>query len=255
MSGYLGVIDWGIGGLGVYQALKQKSDTPTLYFSDSGHQPYGKTDPKELESRLGEICSFLRDQGAEKITIACNAANAAYADREGVRGIIVHGAEVIKNSGHKQVGLIAGRGTVVSNVYEKYLAGSGVELTQRIAQPLSAHVEAGRLSGEALHDDLAQILGPIADHPAILMACTHYPVLKTEIKRHVSPDCVLLDPAEHLTDWMIKHWDFVTSENVGNVQDKWFTTGNVEQFKISGKQVFSVDIADVRAVTKKFTPI
>lgn len=249
MSGYLGIIDWGIGGLGVFSALRQKKHIPTLYFSDSGHTPYGKTEPSKLEDRLGSICDFLRQRGAGPIAIACNAANAAYADREGVSGIIAHGVKALQNGGWKNVGLIAGRGTVVSNVYENMLAGSQIKLHQRVAQPLSAYVEAGTLDGDDLHADLEDILNPISRSEAILMACTHYPVIENEIRAHVDPQCQLVDPAEIMADWIVNNWQIPTSDK----PDIWFTTGDTSQFKTSGKRAFNVKIDNVNPVSDNLT--
>lgn len=249
MSDYLGIIDWGIGGLGVFSALRQKTNIPTLYFSDSGHTPYGKTDASKLEDRLGAICEFLRQRGAGRIAIACNAANAAYADRENISGIIAHGVKALQNGGWENVGLIAGRGTVVSNVYENMLAGSNIKLHQRIAQPLSAHVEAGTLEGPELHNDLEEILSPISNSEAILMACTHYPVIEKQISAHVDPHCQLVDPANIMADWIVDNWQIPA----GNSPDIWYTTGNTNQFIFSAKQAFNVKIENVNSVTADLT--
>ena len=83
----LGIIDWGIGGIGVYKALKERlGDLPVVYFSDTGTTPYGKMSKRELNGRLDQVIAFLKAQGAANIVIACNAASTAipYLDKTGV---------------------------------------------------------------------------------------------------------------------------------------------------------------------------
>lgn len=249
MSKYLGIIDWGIGGLGVYSALKKNTNIPVIYFSDSGHLPYGKTDHVSLKSRLDAICDFLHGKGAEKVAIACNAASAAFPDNKDVRGIISHGADAIKDGGWENVGLIAGLGTVESNIYKNLLEGTGINLHQRVAQPLSAHVEAGRLGGQELAEDLVKILSPIRDSDAILMACTHYPVIENEIAKHVSSDCKLVDPAGNMAEWIQKEWEFVTETH----KDQWFTTGNPTQFAENANLAFNVNVGAVTRLNNDFS--
>lgn len=243
--GYLGIVDWGIGGLGLYQKLKERVDYPVMYFSDSGHTPYGKTQHTDLNARLQSIVDYLFENGAAYVAIACNAANAAYEDRDRVSGIITHGVNVLRKGRWGNVGLLAGRGTVNSRVYHKKLSPLTFKLHQRISQPLSAHVEAGRLSGEALHHDLETIMAPLNRCDAILLACTHYPAIEGEIRRYVAADCTILDPAEEMADWIIRSWKLEQSQS----PDLWMTTGNEKALVTNGKLAFNVDISDVQRVT------
>lgn len=244
-GGYLGIVDWGIGGLGLYQKLKKRADYPIMYFSDSGHMPYGKTQPTDLNARLQQVVNYLFDHGARYVAIACNAANAAYEDRDRVSGIITHGVKILRNGRWGNVGLLAGRVTVNSRVYHKKLSPLSFKLHQRISQPLSAHVEAGRLSGKALHQDLESIMGPLSRCDAILLACTHYPAIEGEIRRYVAKDCAILDPAEEMADWICRSWDLEPQSG----EDVWMTTGNDEQLMTNGKLAFNVDIPQVRKVS------
>lgn len=243
MQGSLGIVDWGIGGLGVYSRVKQLSDTPVLYFSDSGHSPFGQTPTKQLHVRLQKIFDHLASLGATRIAIACNAASAAYADTDEVKGIITSGVKILKEYGetNKKIGLLAGRSTVYSRIYPNQLGPRKFNLTQRVSQPLSAHVEAGRLDGEELHRDLKKIMAPLRNCDAVLLACTHYPAISDQIEQYVGENCKMLDPADEMANWIARNWRYSSSGE----KDRILTTGNPEDLLKYGKLAFGVDLQDI----------
>lgn len=243
VGGRLGILDWGVGGLGLYKLIRQQSDIPVVYFSDSGHQPYGRTPTNQLHDRLHGIFQYLFSQGATRVAIACNAASAAYADTDTIKGIITHGVNLMKKAdpSWQKVGLLAGRSTVYSHIFPNRLGPRHFVLRQRVSQPLSAHVEAGRLDGPALHTDLKHIMAPLRHADAVLLACTHYPAIQHQIARYVADHCQMLDPAQEMADWIFNNWQFDTSDK----PDRWFTSGPVAQLRTNGKAAFGVDIRDI----------
>lgn len=241
----IAIVDAGIGGLGAYNALKAKINVPTLYFSDSGYIPYGKVPTQQLKARLAQVFSFLYAQGADKIIVACNAASCALPDDHHVEGIIRHGINAVKHANLKDVGLIAGARTVRSQSYARPLRAAGFTLTQRIAQPLSKHIESGVLDGAKLHQDLQKILSPLQNKQALVLACTHYPAIKRQIIKHINKDTLIIDPAEYMIDWICNNWSL--SENIK--QDSWFSTGDINAFIQNAKLAFDVTIPCVKHVS------
>jgi glutamate racemase len=67
----------------------------------------------------------------------------------------------------------------------------------RVAQPLSAHIEAGRAGSPEFLADLALILAPFRRLDALVLACTHYPAASRWFAAAL-PDTLLIDPAERL---------------------------------------------------------
>ena len=248
MSVTLGIVDWGVGGLGFYKELKRRVDAPALYFSDNGFTPYGQTPTAKLERRLHSIFRFLFRRGATHICIACNAASSVHPDSDDVIGIIRHGVDALRRGRWPKIGLIAGRRTVHSRAYSRHL--QGMDLRQRVAQPLSAHVEAGRLSGEHLSRDIRKIVAPIRASDAILLACTHYPAISGEIARHVDARCKLVDPAVEMAEWVVANWKPQPSA----AADRWFTTGDASAFRRSGRLAFQVDVGEVETVPASDLP-
>ena len=125
------VMDWGIGGLSVYREIKRRDpERSIVYFSDSGSTPYGKMPPQELESRVAQICEHFMEKGVREIVIACNAAGTAapqlrlrYPAREiRIVDVISCGIRMVKSTSLRRVGIIGGRRTILSRIYQGALS-------------------------------------------------------------------------------------------------------------------------------------
>jgi glutamate racemase len=198
----LGIIDWGIGGLGLVQALDRAAPgLPVLYWSDAGATPYGRMGVDELAGRLTTVVGALAERGATEVVLACNAASTVVGRLGGaalpVEGIINHGLASVPEELTGQVGVIGGRRTIAAGHYRRGLARRGRVVLSRVAQPLSAHIEAGRTGSPAFLADLGRILAPLRRVDALVLACTHYPAA-TEWFAKALPHAVLIDPVEKL---------------------------------------------------------
>ena len=72
----LGIVDWGIGGVGLVSALDRLAPgLPVLYWSDAGATPYGRMGVDELADRLMHVVAALAERGATEVVLACNAAS------------------------------------------------------------------------------------------------------------------------------------------------------------------------------------
>src|SRR4051794_16387273 len=70
----LGFLDWGIGGVGIFQALRRlRPDVPVLYWSDTGATPYGRLPAVDLATRVARVVQAMADQGSTQVVVACNA--------------------------------------------------------------------------------------------------------------------------------------------------------------------------------------
>ncbi|HEV8593060.1 MAG TPA: hypothetical protein VGQ55_13225, partial [Pyrinomonadaceae bacterium] len=162
----LGILDWGIGGIGVYKLIKQElGDIGVVYFSDTGATPYGKMTRSELVARLNDVVAFLKTQGVTHLLIGCNAASTAipFLKTNGIKieGVIDNAVGATAKVKPKRLGIIGGRRTILSGVYRKAFAARGIPVEQRIAQPLSGLIESGDTSSDKLKSEANQILTPL----------------------------------------------------------------------------------------------
>ena len=114
-----------------------------------------------------------------------------------VEGIISHGLASVPDNIDGPVGVVGGRRTIAGGHYRRGLARPGRVVLSRVAQPLSAHIEAGRTGSPQFLADLARILAPLRRVDALVLACTHYPAASRWFAAAL-PDTLLIDPAEHL---------------------------------------------------------
>lgn len=197
----LGIIDWGIGGVGLVNALDRLvPGLPVVYWSDAGATPYGRMTADELTDRLMRVVTALAERGATEVVLACNAASTVVADLGAapvvVEGIIAQGLASVPED-LTSVGVVGGQRTIDAGHYERGLARPGRVVLSRVAQPLSAHIEAGRTGSPQFHADLTAIVTPLRGVDALVLACTHYPAASRWFAAAL-PDALLIDPAEHL---------------------------------------------------------
>ena len=134
-------------------------------------------------------------------------------------------------------------------IFRKLFAKHWLPIRQRIAQPLSIQIEKGVLSGEKLGNDLQRILKPLKNYVSMLLACTHYPAIETEIKKHLKPFCQLLDPVDEMVEWVQQIWP----SKQDSVETVFMSTGSPEQlelFRYNSKKVFDVYISKVYPVVQ-----
>ncbi len=198
----IGVLDWGIGGIATLQRLREaRADLDLVYRSDAGSAPYGTLSEDALAARVQAVAEDLdRRFGLTGLVLACNAASTiAGRLRLGfpvfdviTPGVVMARAAALKGA---RVGIIGGRRTIESRAHAAALPE--VDLVAVVAQPLSAHVEAGRLDGPELLADLMPVVEALGAIDALLLACTHYPALEPVLRR-LRPEWQLIDPVDAL---------------------------------------------------------
>lgn len=237
----LGIIDWGIGGISVYKLVREQlGDVPVTYFSDTGATPYGKMSPTELVARLDAVIDYLvSKKRVSHLVIGCNAASTAIPQLADhgipILGVIEPAIDMTERLRPQKLGLIGGRRTVVSGVYRRGFAALGMQVNQRIAQPLSAMIESGDTSSPALRDAAKQIVSPLRSCSHILLACTHYPAISA-VLTEILPGKVLIDPAAELVG-SVRLWNI---ECGGTTE--FITTGDPIAMQTAAHAAFGVDI-------------
>ncbi len=243
----LGIIDWGIGGISIHKLIKERMPKAAiLYFSDTGATPYGKMQRRELAARLDAVVEFLKSHGMTRLVIGCNAASTAIPDLadHGIKidGVIVPAVEATSKLNPSKLGVIGGRRTIVSGVYRNAFASKGINVSQRIAQPLSGLIESGDTSSDLLRAEAKRILSPLKNCSHILLACTHYPAIESVLRDFVSKDTKFVDPAAAVVKKLGK------LSETSDKSDRFFTTGDAKQMKRSAKLAFGVDLTRIESV-------
>lgn len=251
MADVIGVLDSGVGGLSVLREIHRLlPNTPTLYFADQGHLPYGERSDAEILTFVDSITQFMLERGARLIVIACNAASAAslYAIRErypalpfvGMEPAVKPAAEATRTG---VIGVLTTRATANGQLYkavvERYAKDTRV-ITQiapelvYIAEQGSQHTPEGRAA-------ITRAVAPIMDAGAdqIALACTHFPFLSEAIQQIVGQGVSLIDPGPAVARQTARliPTDFVPSAQ----PHQYFTSGDPSRFQMMLKSLISVD--------------
>lgn len=242
----IAIFDWGIGGLSVLKPLmKQKSKSQFFYFSDSGFTPYGKLSAKEMQDRLELLFDHaLKIHKMDALIIACNAASTSFIGKGfhqevPLFDVIEPVANFLKESSYKNIGVIGGDLTTKTNIYHKLISRKNI--IARSAQPLSALVEEGVLTGDKLESIARDLLCDYVNSSidSLVLACTHYPALSSVISK-ILPGVDLIDPADYLIEKI--------SLDLSSCQDckvTYFTTGSKEETQSSAQLAFGVEIEGI----------
>ncbi|QIL75374.1 glutamate racemase [Hymenobacter sp. HDW8] len=206
----IGMFDSGIGGLTVARAVSRLLPHEQLiYFGDTAHLPYGDKSTAAIQAYSVKICDLLLKQQCKVIMIACNSASAAA--YELVREYVGSKARVLnvidpivahvgRAYAGRAVGLIGTKQTVNSNVYKKKLddLDAGVRL-QSLATPLLAPMIEEGFFNNSVSDNIIQnyLTNPALDDiEALVLACTHYPMIKEQITQFYEGKVEVLDASD-----------------------------------------------------------
>jgi len=245
--GPLGILDWGIGGLDLYQKLRASGSTrDVVYWSDSGAPPYGTLPAAELAIRVGAVVEQLAREGCTRVVVACNAASTVLATPPLRRaaevlgcpaiGVIAPALATILEREWTDVAVIGGTRTIESGAYALPLRAAGCRVTQRVAQPLSALIERGVTEGPELDACLAEILEPLGDAQHLVLACTHYVAARAAIERRLPRLRAIIDPAAETLRWIERHWDATQ----GHSTQRFITTGSAESTRAAAHRAFGL---------------
>jgi glutamate racemase len=275
----IGIFDSGVGGLTVYRALHNKlPNEHFIYLGDTARVPYGTKSLATVERYAIENSRFLVSRGIKLLVVACNTASALALPkiREAVGievvGVIGPGArkavEITNKKPDAKIGVIATEATVQSNAYADAISRATKNATViQAACPLFVSLaEEGWGETEEARSIASKYLGKIvaANVDALVLGCTHYPILRNVIQEIVGEKVALIDSGEAAAEEVAK---LLEEKNLANPNpiaslernlcddlDHFFVTDAAERFariaerflgspptKLEAVEVFGVD--------------
>lgn len=216
----IGIFDSGVGGLSVFREIVRiLPEEKYIYWSDNAHCPYGEKSRDYIIDRARAVTSFLIEQGADIIVVACNTATAAAIStlREefpvpfiGMEPAVKPAAQATRSG---VVGVLATAGTLKATKYIDTRAkwAHDVKIVEHIGQGFVELVEKGSTSGPEAESIVEKSVRPLVEAGAdtIVLGCTHYPFLADTIRKVAGTPVTLIDPAPAVA----KHLMEVMQEN------------------------------------------
>jgi glutamate racemase len=206
----IGIFDSGIGGLTVaariFELLPQ---VDVVYFGDTARYPYGPRSSKVVQKLSYQNTRFLLSKKVDFIVVACNTASAFALDHlkrkfnTPMLGVIEPGAKTaVRYTKNKRVGVIGTVGTIASKSYSKAIRklDKNIRVFSRACPLLVALAEEGYINKKATTMIVQEYLKPLVRKriDTLILACTHYPLLKGVIARVMGSKVKLIDSAEEI---------------------------------------------------------
>jgi glutamate racemase len=249
----IGVFDSGYGGLTVLKEITSKlPQYDYLYLGDNARSPYGSRSFETVYEYTLECVQHLFGMGCNLVILACNTASARalrtiqqkdlprIAPDKRVLGVIRPTTEIVgKFSKSNHVGVLGTTGTITSNSYpveiEKFFPA--ITVYQQACPMLVPLIENNEHNSEGadffIKKYVSELLAKKEDIDAIILACTHYPLIAGKIRQYLKPGVKLLSQgaivAGALSDYLQRHPELeIQCSKSGTVS--YYTTDQPETF-------------------------
>jgi glutamate racemase len=249
----IGVFDSGYGGLTVLKEISTLlPQYDYLYMGDNARAPYGSRSFETVYEYTLQAVKWFFSQGCHLVILACNTASAkalrtiqqkdlpVLAPNKRVLGVIRPSAEVIGNfTKTNQVGILGTNGTVQSGSYileiEKFFPS--VNVSQEACPLWVPLIENNEFESDGadyfVKENIDNLLKKGIDIDAVLLACTHYPLLLEKIKKYMPGDVSIISQGEiiakSLHDYLLRHPE-IEAQCSKNGQLSFFTTDDIRDF-------------------------
>lgn len=262
MNNPIGVFDSGVGGLTVArEIMRQLPNEDIVYFGDTARVPYGSKSKKTVLKYSKQIVRFLLTKDVKAVVVACNTASALALDEIAeeieipVIGVVKPGAKMaVETTKTGTVGVIATQSTIKSGIYNDYIRELNPDITVvSKACPLFVPlVEEGLLEDRVTDDIVGRYLQELKEYhvDALVLGCTHYPLLRNTIKRFMGEEVHLVNPA-YETAKSLK--ELLTEQGILNkkkhkTEYEYYVSDGVEQFISFADRVLPCHVTDTTVV-------
>lgn len=260
----IGIFDSGIGGLTVAKEIMNLLPYENLiYLGDTARVPYGSKSKKTITQFTREGVNFLLSKDVKMIVIACNTVSATCLEelqnttKVPIVGVIKPGARAAtKATKSGIVGVIGTDRTIKSKAYEKAIwqINEKIEIHSRSCPLFVPLAEEGWLDNEAAFFTAKTYLEPLIQKniDTLVLACTHYPLLKPTLQKVVGKKITLVDTGYETAEEVKK---ILEQENIKNITETpayyhYYVTDNPLKFaQIGGdflkKPIDPIDLVDL----------
>ncbi len=249
----IGVFDSGYGGLTVLKDIVNKlPQYDYLYLGDNARTPYGNRSFETVYQYTLQCVKWFFQQGCPLVILACNTASAKalrtiqqndlpdIAPDKRVLGVIRPTAEIIGTlSETKSVGILATQGTVISESYPLEIARffPGLKVYQEACPMWVPLIENNEHQGHGADFFVKKHLHNIFEKgetiDVLLLACTHYPLLREKIEEHLPLVVKLLSQgkivADSLADYLLRHPEIESRCGKTGLRE-FYTTDSTQDF-------------------------
>jgi glutamate racemase len=252
----IGIFDSGVGGLTVAHAIKQILPGESLiYFGDTAHLPYGDKSAESIRYYSQRITEFLLERNSKVVLIACNSASASafdslkkeFKDKTIIIDVIDPVVDYLSTRDFSRIGVIGTKRTISSGTYEKKIkekspATNVISMATPLLVPM---IEEGFIFDDISNAIIRSYLSneSLAGIQALILGCTHYPIIKNQISKIFNFNVEVIDSAR-IVAMLLR--DVLDKNNLlndsGKVQDQFFISDYTTYFEKIAKMFFEGEL-------------
>ncbi len=261
----IGVFDSGVGGLTVArEIMRQIPNERIVYFGDTARVPYGSKSKDNIIKFSRQIIRFLQTENVKAIVIACNTASALALDEMQqefdlpILGVVKPGAKVaVETTANKRIGLIGTEANIRSGVYTRYIKSLDDEakVFEKACPLFVPLVEEGWLHDNITLQVASRYLEELKekDIDTLIMGCTHYPLIRSTIRKVMGDKVNLVNPAYETA---IELKNLLERDNLANKCDvdspssmyRFYVSDAEEKFKLFANSILPFDITMTKQI-------
>lgn len=258
----IGIFDSGVGGLTVVaRVLELLPREDLIYFGDTARVPYGIRSPRVIREFSREIAAWLVARGVKALVVACNTASAvALPDlREmleiPVIGVVEAGArQAVAATRTGEVAVIGTASTVASRAYPEAVSrlDPAVRTLSRACPLFVPMVEDGIVEGPVAEAVIRHYLADIRQSriDTLVLGCTHYPLLQSEMRRALGAELRIVDAAEGTAGELaeiLARLD-LTTPNLESGRRRYVFSDRTEAFQALARRILPGFMGDMETV-------
>ncbi|WIO75520.1 glutamate racemase [Porticoccaceae bacterium LTM1] len=203
------VFDSGVGGLSILAELRRALPMCELVFAcDNAAFPYGTKDEETLVERVDQVLkALIRKVDPDIVVVACNSASTLVLPRirshfvRPVVGVVPAIKPAAAMSQTKCIGLLATPGTVKRQYTQQLIDDFANDCrVVRVGSSELVHLAEEKIRGKAISaEKLQEVLSPLlaeTEIDTVVLACTHFPLLKEELSALAKPHIRWIDSGE-----------------------------------------------------------
>lgn len=260
----IGVFDSGVGGLTVArEIMRNLPKEDIVYFGDTARVPYGSKSKDNIIRYSRQIINFLKTKDVKAIVIACNTASALALEEMKkefdlpIIGVVEPGARAaLTVSKTRKIGVIGTEATVRSSMYEKIIQGANpeAEVIAKACPLFVPLVEEGFKKHPVTEQIIDYYLSSLKESEidALILGCTHYPLLRSKIREYVGEKIELINPAyETAMDLkqLLKELDMENPDIEGDHGSySFYVSDAADKFKQFANSILPYDIETTRQI-------
>ena len=261
----IGIFESGYGGLTVMKKILEALPRyDYLYLGDNARAPYGPRSFEMVHAYTLQAVTWLFDRGCRLVILACNTASAKALrtiqqkdlprldPARRVLGVIRPVTELAGTFTETQhIGVLGTVGTVESQSYAIEIGKQfpGITVTQEACPMWVPLVECGECESSGadyfVGKHISNLLAKDPKIDALILGCTHYPLLIRKIMQFLPPGIHVVSQgeivSESLAGYLLRHPEIETRVSSSGIR-RYFTTDSPELFNTQSRIFMGIPI-------------